>query len=97
MSAAPDAVASAAAAPAGTAPTSAALANDGLALADRRRRVFELYRDVREARNPTAAWRSWRAGRDQLFARHPHGQLAPASGCPTALAKRRPMPRIAAT
>jgi hypothetical protein len=96
MSAARDAVASAAAAPAGAAPSSAALANDGLALADRRRRVFE-YRDVRETRNPTAAWRSWRAGRDRLFARHPHGRLAPASGGPTALAERRPMPRIAAT
>jgi hypothetical protein len=49
MSAAPDALGSAAATPAGTAPSSAALASDGLAPADRRRRVFE-YRDVREAR-----------------------------------------------
>jgi hypothetical protein len=59
--------------PAGTAPSSAALANDGLALADWRRRVFELYRDVREAGDPTAAWRSWRAGR---YRRSSHVDIA---------------------
>ena len=76
MSARPDAEASSAtAAPAGTAPSSAALANDALALADWRRRVFELYQAVREAREPAAAWRGWRAGRDELFARHPQSPL----------------------
>jgi len=44
---------------------------DLLALADWRRRVFDLYRDVRAAADPAAAWRTWRAGRDGLFAGHP--------------------------
>ena len=75
MSARPDAAASAAAARAGAAPSAVARANDALALADWRRRVFELYRDVREARDPAAAWRRWRAGRDELFAHHPQSPL----------------------
>jgi uncharacterized protein (DUF1684 family) len=65
MSARPDAAASSAAARAG----------DALALADWRRRVFELYRRVRRARDPAAAWRRWRAGRDELFAHHPQSPL----------------------
>jgi uncharacterized protein (DUF1684 family) len=48
---------------------------DALALADWRRRVFELYRGVREARDAAAAWRLWRAGRDELFAHHPQSPL----------------------
>ncbi len=48
---------------------------DALALADWKRRVFELYRDVREAADPSAAWRSWRGGRDELFAHHPQSPL----------------------
>jgi uncharacterized protein (DUF1684 family) len=53
----------------------AALAGHALALADWRRRVFELYRDVRADRDPAAAWRGWRAGRDELFAQHPQSPL----------------------
>ena len=52
-----------------------------LALADWRRRVFELYRAVREAEDPAAAWRRWRAGRDELFADHPQSPL-PAGSAP---------------
>jgi uncharacterized protein (DUF1684 family) len=79
MSARPDPAATSAAAGAGAADTSSsALAGHALALADWRRRVFELYRDVRAARDPAGAWRRWRAGRDELFAHHPQSPL-PAS------------------
>ena len=50
-------------------------AGDLLALSDWRRRVFDLYRHVRAASDPSQAWRSWRAGRDNLFARHPQSPL----------------------
>ena len=58
----------------------AAAAADGrarelLALADWRRRVAELYRRAREAAEPDQACRSWRAGRDDLFAHHPQSPL----------------------
>jgi uncharacterized protein len=46
-----------------------------LALSDWRRRVFELYRLVREASDPADAWRGWRGSRDDLFARHPQSPL----------------------
>ena len=46
-----------------------------LSLADWRRRVFEIYRDVREDPDPAAAWRRWRAARDGLFADHPQSPL----------------------
>jgi uncharacterized protein (DUF1684 family) len=39
-----------------------------------KREVFALYRRVRE-REPEAAWREWRAGRDRLFANHPQSPL----------------------
>src|SRR6478752_708077 len=42
-----------------------------LALVDWKRQVFAGYRAVREADDPTAAWRGWRALRDRLFAEHP--------------------------
>src|SRR5215207_10551865 len=50
-------------------------ARDVLALSDYRRRVVDLYRDVRAASDPAAAWQSWRAGRDELFAGHPQSPL----------------------
>jgi uncharacterized protein len=50
---------------------------DTLDLADYRRRVVDLYAAVRNAREPEAAWEAWRAGRDQLFARHPQSPLPP--------------------
>ena len=68
VSAGPEPAATPAAARAGA-------ADSTLALADWRRRVAELYRDVRAARDPAAAWRRWRAGRDELFARHPQSPL----------------------
>jgi hypothetical protein len=74
-------------------PSPVALANDALALADWRRRVFELYRDVREARDPAAAWRGWRAGRHELFVHHPQSPpdqpLVATSGSACAWPRRR--------
>ena len=52
-----------------------ALPADLLALADWRRRVAGLYGDVRSAADPGQAWETWRAGRDELFARHPQSPL----------------------
>jgi uncharacterized protein (DUF1684 family) len=46
-----------------------------LDLADWRRRVADLYRRVRLAADAAEAWRVWRAGRDDLFARHPQSPL----------------------
>jgi uncharacterized protein (DUF1684 family) len=56
---------------------SAAVKRSGelVALADWRRRVFDLYHEVRAASDPAEAWRIWRAGRDHLFARHPQSPL----------------------
>lgn len=42
-----------------------------LAVADWRRRVHDLYRAVREARDPAEAHAHWVRGRDELFATHP--------------------------
>ncbi|MEA2452641.1 MAG: uncharacterized protein QOG04_1351 [Actinomycetota bacterium] len=49
-----------------------------LELADWRRRVFNLYREVRDAPDPQVAWRRWRDTRDELFRTHPQSPL-PAS------------------
>ena len=70
-----------------------AVANAGpagelLALGDWRRRVAELYSQVRATPDPLGAWRLWRAGRDELFARHP--QIAAAR----ARARLVPRPRV---
>ncbi len=50
-----------------------------LDLLDYRRRVFALYADVRRvaASDPVGAHELWRAGRDELFARHPQSAIAP--------------------
>ena len=47
-----------------------------LALADWRRRVNELYAAVRVAPDPQAAWRMWRAERDDLLAVHAQSPLS---------------------
>ncbi len=48
-------------------------------LLDWRRRVQDLYAEVRDLHRvePRAAWRRWREGRDALFARHPQSPLPP--------------------
>jgi len=50
---------------------------DLLALADWKRRIFDLYRRVRDERDPAAAARLWRTTRDELFARHPQSPVPP--------------------
>lgn len=44
-----------------------------------RREIARLYAEVRAAAEPGAAWESWRAGRDRLFAEHPDSPLDPAA------------------
>jgi uncharacterized protein (DUF1684 family) len=46
-----------------------------LSLLDWRRRVGGLYAAARSARDPEAGWRTWRDGRDELFADHPDSPL----------------------
>jgi uncharacterized protein len=46
-----------------------------LSLLDWRRRVAALYAAVRADRDPESGWRTWRAGRDELFASHPDSPL----------------------
>jgi uncharacterized protein (DUF1684 family) len=43
---------------------------DELELLDWKRRVFELYAEVRRLPDPRAAWLLWRDARDELFASH---------------------------
>jgi uncharacterized protein (DUF1684 family) len=49
-----------------------------LELADWRRRVSELYADVRATTSPQDGHALWRAGRDALFREHPQSPLPPA-------------------
>ena len=50
-----------------------------LTLLDWRRRVAALYAAARAAADPEAGWRTWRDGRDELFAGHPDSPLSPAA------------------
>jgi uncharacterized protein (DUF1684 family) len=56
---------------------STAGADTALAVTDWRRRVHDLYRQVREVAgdDPEQAHRTWASGRDELFARHPASPL----------------------
>ena len=44
---------------------------------DWRRRVAELYGEIRAFHDPEFAWRLWRAKRDELFRAHPQSPLDP--------------------
>ena len=46
-----------------------------LQLLDWKRRVFDLYAEVRRAGEPQQAWKRWKAQRDELFATHPQSPL----------------------
>jgi uncharacterized protein (DUF1684 family) len=46
-----------------------------LSLLDWRRRVSALYAAARAAEDPETGWRTWRDGRDELFATHPDSPL----------------------
>ena len=48
---------------------------DAIDLLDWKRRIAELYSQVRRAADPTDAWRVWRETRDELFATHPQSPL----------------------
>jgi uncharacterized protein len=48
-----------------------------LELLDWKRRVFALYAAVRAEPDPRAAWRLWRAARDELAGGHPQSPLEP--------------------
>jgi uncharacterized protein (DUF1684 family) len=50
---------------------------DELDLLDWKRRVFELYAEVRADDDAEQAWHRWRATRDMLFRSHPQTPLAP--------------------
>ena len=54
---------------------------DRLALADWRRRIVELYGEVREraATDPESAWNHWRATRDLLYRTHPQSPVPAAN------------------
>ena len=47
------------------------------ALLDWRRRIFELYSEIRASPEPEWAWRKWREVRHELFATHPQSPLSP--------------------
>jgi hypothetical protein len=51
------------------------LLQDHVGLWDWRRRVAELYAEIRAFHDPELAWRSWRATRDELFRAHPQSPL----------------------
>jgi uncharacterized protein (DUF1684 family) len=50
-----------------------------LSLADWRRRVAALYAAARSRPDPEEGWRTWRDGRDDLFATHPESPLGEAA------------------
>ena len=56
------------------------MSEEHITLLDWRRRVADLYVDVRRAlvNDPAAAHRMWRTGRDELFRTHPQSPLPPA-------------------
>ena len=53
--------------------------DDLLDLVDYRRRVAELYQQVRSLGAGRSAWEAWRAGRDELFREHPQSPYDAAS------------------
>ena len=56
-------------------------ARDRLDLADWRRRVADLYAEVRReaAADPRRAWQRWRSGREELFRTHPQSPIPEAA------------------
>jgi uncharacterized protein (DUF1684 family) len=50
-----------------------------LDLLDWKRRICELYADVRAADDPERAWERWRSVRDELFRSHPQSPLGEAA------------------
>jgi uncharacterized protein (DUF1684 family) len=50
-------------------------AADAMTLLDWKRRIFELYAEVRAETEPAIAWQRWRAERDHLISEHPQSPL----------------------
>jgi uncharacterized protein len=50
-------------------------AGDALSLLDWKRRIFDLYREIREDPDPRAAWDRWRAVRRALITSHPQSPI----------------------
>ena len=48
---------------------------DELTLLDWKRRIFELYAEIRGDRDPERAWQRWRDTRDELFRSHPQSPI----------------------
>ncbi len=51
--------------------------DDALALLDWRRRIHQLYAEIRANADPHAAWRQWQQTRSVLFREHPQSPVAP--------------------
>lgn len=56
-------------------PESAVAATERLQLLDWKQKVAALYQMIRAAGDPSAAWTTWRAVRDDLFRHHPQSPL----------------------
>ena len=52
-----------------------AVASERLELLDWKRRVFDLYREIRADPDARSAWQTWRDVREDLIARHPQSPL----------------------
>jgi uncharacterized protein len=50
-------------------------ASERFELLDWKRRIFDLYREVRADGDPASAWRTWRTVRDELIANHPQSPI----------------------
>jgi uncharacterized protein len=50
---------------------------DPLSVLDWRRRIGELYAEIRVTADPRAAWQRWQQARRQLFASHPQSPVPP--------------------
>ena len=48
---------------------------DALTLLDWKRQIFALYAQVRDAEEPSVAWETWRASRDELYRSHPQSPI----------------------
>jgi uncharacterized protein (DUF1684 family) len=58
-------------------PKSSGMLEETLDLLDWKRRIFELYAEIRRSDDPAPAWRRWRDVRDALFRTHPQSPLPP--------------------
>jgi uncharacterized protein (DUF1684 family) len=50
---------------------------DELTLLDWKRRIFDLYAEIRRSPEPERSWQGWRETRDELFRSHPQTPLPP--------------------